>query len=89
MDPKKREGGRILTVFFLPSEGRKKTVTKTQKMVEITEITKFGNICEKSDFQYFQVFSRFFFFQPEGRKKTVKIDLLRGREENLCVLPEK
>ena len=44
MDPKKREGGRILTVFFLPSGGKKKTVTNTQKMVEITEITKFGNI---------------------------------------------
>ena len=58
------------------------------KMAEITEITKIRHSLPKilipMIFMFLDVF-----FQLEEEKKSVKIGLMRGREKNLCVLPEK
>ena len=76
-----REGG-FERIFF--PRVKKKTVPKTKKMVDITEITIPAIFVKNLNSNNFQVFGRFFFSNPR-EKKTRKIDLVRGKEDNLCV----
>ena len=71
-------------VFFFALV-EKKTIPKSKKWLKPQKSRTGCNICKKPEMLYFSSFSTVFF--PTQTKKNCKVGLMKGREENLFVLP--